>query len=260
MGKKKSCQELKIPRPLDAVETRLYGWVKEAVLTQPSMIESDSLPEFGRNYPLMEDSGAEGDYVLEAARLSDRVPFRAGIIYLSEDAAPVLRLSEGRDDPLSRRRQPTASEWDVHFRPGGYGYISFRACQGRKLFDSYEDLIQEFKWHYFRFWLLPASVPSDWTMRISLSLGSIGTRSSDAEVGKFLDDLLDVKMKKTKLDDLMARMANPSRMGSRAILPTGSPSATATAAAAAAATSASAAIGPTPVEFFHSSASSFGCF
>ncbi|MED6181104.1 hypothetical protein PIB30_016442 [Stylosanthes scabra] len=78
MGKKKSCQELKVPRPLDAAETRLYGWVEEAVLTQPSVVESDSLPEFYRNFPLMEDSGAEGDYVLEAARPSDRVPFRAG--------------------------------------------------------------------------------------------------------------------------------------------------------------------------------------
>ncbi|MED6118544.1 hypothetical protein PIB30_003760 [Stylosanthes scabra] len=71
---------------------------------------------------------------------------------------------------------------------------------------------------------------------------------SNAEVGKFLDDLLDVKMKRTKLDDLMARMAYPSRMGPRPVLPTGSPSATATAAAAVTATSASAAVGPTPVE------------
>ncbi|MED6180373.1 hypothetical protein PIB30_009726 [Stylosanthes scabra] len=38
---------------------------------------------------------------------------------------------------------------------------------------------------------------------------------SDAEVGKFLDDLLDVKMKRTKLDDLMAKMADPARMGPR---------------------------------------------
>ncbi|MED6162400.1 hypothetical protein PIB30_070130, partial [Stylosanthes scabra] len=67
MGKKKSCQELKVPRPLKVVETRLYGWVEEAVLTQPSVVESDSLPEFRRNFLLMKDSGAEGDYVLEAA-------------------------------------------------------------------------------------------------------------------------------------------------------------------------------------------------
>ncbi|MED6204022.1 hypothetical protein PIB30_005027 [Stylosanthes scabra] len=70
---------------------------------------------------------------------------------------------------------------------------------------------------------------------------------SDAEVGKFLDDLLDVKMKRTKLDDLMAKMADPARMGPRPILPTGGPSATAAAIVAAAAAFASAAAGPTPV-------------
>ncbi|MED6216536.1 hypothetical protein PIB30_008521 [Stylosanthes scabra] len=104
MGKKKSCQDVKVPRPLDVVETRLNGWVEEDVLTQPSLVESKSLLEFRRNFPLMGDSGAEGDYVLEAAGPSDRVPFRAGAIYPSEDAAPILKLSEGRNDSLSRRR------------------------------------------------------------------------------------------------------------------------------------------------------------
>ncbi|MED6180726.1 hypothetical protein PIB30_012876 [Stylosanthes scabra] len=75
MGKKKSCQELKVPRPLDAAEARLYSWVEEAVLTQPSVVESDLLPEFRHNFPLMEDSGAEGDYVLEAAGPSDHELF-----------------------------------------------------------------------------------------------------------------------------------------------------------------------------------------
>ncbi|MED6112688.1 hypothetical protein PIB30_063820 [Stylosanthes scabra] len=69
--------EVIVPRPLDATETRLYDWVEKAVLTQQSVVESDALPEFRRSYPLMEDPGAEGDYVLEAARPSDRVPFRA---------------------------------------------------------------------------------------------------------------------------------------------------------------------------------------
>ncbi|MED6158939.1 hypothetical protein PIB30_037667 [Stylosanthes scabra] len=56
---------------------------------------------------------------------------------------------------------------------------------------------------------------------------------SDAEVGKFLD----VKMKRTKLDELMARMADPTRMGPRPVLPASGPSVTATAAAAAASVS-----------------------
>ncbi|MED6118123.1 hypothetical protein PIB30_000105 [Stylosanthes scabra] len=71
--------------------------------------------------------------------------------------------------------------------------------------------------------------------------------SSDAEVGKFLDDLLDAKIKKIKLDNLLAMMVDPSRMGPRAVLPTGRPAATAVAAAAASSASASAA-GPTPAE------------
>ncbi|MED6122120.1 hypothetical protein PIB30_036825 [Stylosanthes scabra] len=166
--------------------------------------------------------------------------------------------------------------YDVHFPPGGYGYISFRARQGRRLFDSYEDSIQEFKWHYFKvlaasgkraFWLNHENKPFPWVywnpdvkdfvvynleplemaaFKFLVSLPSgLPKRNkftcrfildgSDAEVGKFLDDLLDVKMKRTKLDDLMAKMADPARMGPRPILLTGSASATATAAAAIAA-------------------------
>ncbi|MED6179806.1 hypothetical protein PIB30_004451 [Stylosanthes scabra] len=130
MEKKMSCHDVKVPRPLNEAETRLYGWVEEAVLTQPSVVESHSLLEFCRNFSLTEDSRMEGEYVLEAVGPSDRVPFRA-------------------------------------------------------------------------------------------------------------DDLLDVKMKKTKVDNLMAMMADPSRMAPRAIFPTGRPSATAAAASAA---------GPTPAE------------
>ncbi|MED6150650.1 hypothetical protein PIB30_074462, partial [Stylosanthes scabra] len=159
--------------------------------------------------------------------------------------------------------------------------------QGRKLFDCYEDSIQEFKWHYFKvlaapgkraFWLDHENKPFSWVywnpelkdfavynleplemaaFKFLVSLPSGFPKrnkftcrwildDSDAEVGKFLDDLLDVKMKRTKLDDLMAKMADPSRMGPCAVLPIGSPSATATAAAVVAAASASAAAGPTP--------------
>ncbi|MED6192708.1 hypothetical protein PIB30_012601 [Stylosanthes scabra] len=235
MGKKKSCQEVIVPRPLDATETRLYGWVEKAVLTQQSVVESDALPEFRRSYPLMEDPGAEGDYVLEAAGPSDRVPFRA-----DEDGPHFLQLHlNGWGFILAFEKvclhfgfHPTIRLfffiYNVHFPPGGYGYVSFRARQGRRLFDSYEESIQEFKWHYFKFLVsLPSGLPkrSKFTCRFILD-------GSDAEVGKFLDDLLDVKMKRTRLDDLMAKMADPSRMGPRPVLLTRGPSATATAAAA----------------------------
>ncbi|MED6148057.1 hypothetical protein PIB30_049579 [Stylosanthes scabra] len=80
MGKKRSFQDVKVPRPLNEAETHLYGWVEEAELTQPSVVESDSLPEFRRNFPLMEDSRAERDYVLEAAGPSDKELFtRLGV-------------------------------------------------------------------------------------------------------------------------------------------------------------------------------------
>ncbi|MED6220737.1 hypothetical protein PIB30_047748 [Stylosanthes scabra] len=94
------------------------------------------------------------------------------------------------------------------------------------------------------------SLPSDFPSRNKFTCKFI-LDGSDAEVGKYLDDLLDVKMKRTKLDNLMARMADPS-MGPRAVLPTGGPSATATAAASAstaAGTSVPTAAGPPRVEF-----------
>ncbi|MED6121383.1 hypothetical protein PIB30_029635 [Stylosanthes scabra] len=242
----------------------------------------------------MEDSGAEGDYVLEAAGPSDRVPFRAGedgphFLWVYQELFTRLRMqlpfSDFQRDVMTRCRVAVGQLhlnglffyiYDVHFPPGGYGYISFRARQGRRLFDSYEESIREFKWHYFKilaapgkraFWLDHENKPFPWVywnpevkdfvvynleplemaafkFLVSL-LSGLPKRSkftcrfildgSDAEVGKFLDDLLDVKMKMTKLDDLMAKMADPARMGPRPILPTGRPSATATASAAVAA-------------------------
>ncbi|MED6194187.1 hypothetical protein PIB30_026188 [Stylosanthes scabra] len=308
MGKKKACQDVRVPRPLDAEETRLYGWVEEAVLTQPSLVENDSLPEFRRGYPLMEDSGVEGDYVLEATGPSDCVPSGRELFTRLWMRLP---FSDFQQDVMTRCRvsisqlhlngwgfilafekvcldfgfRPTIRLfffiYDVHFPPGGYGYISFRARQGRRLFDSYEDSIQEFKWHYFKiqaapgkqaFWLDHENNPFPWVywnsevkdfvvfnleplemaaFKFLVSLPSgLPKRSkftcrfildgSDAEVGEFLDNLLDVKMKRTKLYDLIAKMADPTRMGPRPILLTSSPSATATAAATVAASASAA--------------------
>ncbi|MED6155590.1 hypothetical protein PIB30_006455 [Stylosanthes scabra] len=272
MGKKKACQDVRVPRPLNAEEARLYGWIEGAVLTQPSLVGSDSLPEFRRNCPLMEDSGAEGDYVLEAAGPSNRVPFRAG-----EDGPHFLWVQlhlNGWGFILAFEKvclhygfRPTIRLffyiYDVHFPPGGYGYISFRARQGRRLFDSYEESIQEFKWHYFKilaalgkraFWLDHENKPFPWVYWnpevkdfVVYNLEPLGFLFLFRAVCRrgasllflacfdFADDLLDVKIKRSKLDDLMAKMADPARMGPQPILPTGRLSATATAAAAAAA-------------------------
>ncbi|MED6198006.1 hypothetical protein PIB30_062030 [Stylosanthes scabra] len=196
MGKKKACQDVRVPRPLDAVETRLYGWVEEAVLTQPSLVGSDSLPEFRHNYPLMEDSGAEGDYVLEAAGPSNRELFTRLRMWLpfsdfQRDVTTCCRVAvsqlhlNGWGFILAFEKVclhygfcPTIRLffyiYDVHFPPSGYGYISFRACQGWRLFDSYEDSIQEFKWHYFKvlaasgkraFWLNHENILFPWVYR-----------------------------------------------------------------------------------------------
>ncbi|MED6108801.1 hypothetical protein PIB30_027625 [Stylosanthes scabra] len=278
MGKKKACQDVRVPCPLDAEETRLYGWVEGVVLTQPSLVESDSLPEFRRSYPLMEDSGVEGDYVLEAAGPSDRVPFRAGeddphFLWVYQELFTRLRMrlpfTNFKRDVMTRCRVAVSQ---LHLN--GWGFIlAFE--KGRRLFDSYEDSIQEFKWHYFKmlavpgkraFWLDHENKPFPWVywnpevkdfvvynleplemaaFKFLVSLPSgLSKRNkftcrfildgSDAEVGKFLDDLLDVKMKRTKLDELMAKMADPTRMGPRPVLPVSGPSVTATAAAAAA--------------------------
>ncbi|MED6145771.1 hypothetical protein PIB30_028220 [Stylosanthes scabra] len=266
MGKKRSCQDVRVPRPLNAAETRLYGWVEEAVLAQPSVVESDSLPEFRRIFSLMEDSGAEGDYVLEAAGPSDRVPFRADfqkdVMTRYRVAVSHLHLN-GWGFILAFEKvclhygfRPTIKLffyiYDVLIPLTGFRYISFRARQGLKLFDSYEDSIQEFKWHYFKDFTVYNLEPLEmaaFKFLVSLPVGLPKRNkftchwildSADAEVGKFLGDLLDAKMKKTKLDNLLAMIADPSRMGPRAVIPTGRPAATIVAAAATA--------GPTPAE------------
>ncbi|MED6187738.1 hypothetical protein PIB30_079303 [Stylosanthes scabra] len=77
MAKKKSCQNVRIPRVLSVVERELYGWVDEEIFTQPSVVEADMLPELRREMRLRVDRAAEGDFVLEATGPSDRLPFRA---------------------------------------------------------------------------------------------------------------------------------------------------------------------------------------
>ncbi|MED6145083.1 hypothetical protein PIB30_021737 [Stylosanthes scabra] len=293
MGKKRSCRDLKVPRPLNAAETRPYGWVEEAVLTQPSVVESDSLPEFRRNFSLMEDAGPSDRKFFTHLRV--RLPFsdfQRDVITCCRVAVSQLHLN-GWGFILAFEKvclhygfRPTIRLffyiYDVLIPSTGFRYISFRARQGRKLFDSYEDSNQEFKWHYFKvllapgrhaFWLDHEDKPFSWVywnpevkdftvynleqlemaaFKFLVSLpGGLPKRnkftcrwildSSDAEVGKFLD----AKMKKTKLDNLLGMMADPSRMGPHAVLPTGRPAATAVAAAAAASASAAA---PTPAE------------
>ncbi|MED6156352.1 hypothetical protein PIB30_013626 [Stylosanthes scabra] len=77
MAMKKSCQNVRVPWALSVVERELYGWVDEEIFTQLSVIEADALPELRREMRLTADWAADGDYVLEAACPSDRLPFWA---------------------------------------------------------------------------------------------------------------------------------------------------------------------------------------
>ncbi|MED6184097.1 hypothetical protein PIB30_044158, partial [Stylosanthes scabra] len=77
MAKKKSCQNVRVPRVLSVAERELYGWVDREIFTQPLVVEADTLPELRREMMLTVNRAAEGDYVLEAAGPSDRLPFRA---------------------------------------------------------------------------------------------------------------------------------------------------------------------------------------
>ncbi|MED6106724.1 hypothetical protein PIB30_007047 [Stylosanthes scabra] len=187
MGKKRSCQDVREPRLLNEAEAQLYGWVEEEVFTQPSVIQGDFLPELCRNIRLMGDAESEGDYVLEAAGPSDRVPFRAErgsphFLWVYQEHFTRLRVSlpfsDFQRDVLTRCKfgfHPTARMllyiYDVLVLPPGKGYVSFRAHQGRKMLGSYEESIQEFKWHYFKvlsspgkraFWLDDEGNPFPW--------------------------------------------------------------------------------------------------
>ncbi|MED6195631.1 hypothetical protein PIB30_039699 [Stylosanthes scabra] len=210
MVKKKSCQNVRVPRVLFVAERELYGWVDEEIFTQPSVVEADMLPNLHREMRLTADRAAEGDFVLEAAGPSDRLPFRAQedrthflwvYIELFTRLGVCLPFTEFQREVLSRCRvaasQLQLNGWgflhtfervclhfgfrpslrvflytyQLHAPPPGKGFMSFHTYQGRKLFDSFEESIQEFKWHYFKvlpfpgkrsFWLDDEGTPFPW--------------------------------------------------------------------------------------------------
>ncbi|MED6111872.1 hypothetical protein PIB30_056357 [Stylosanthes scabra] len=153
MGKKKSCQNVKVPRPLNAVEQGLYGWVEEAIFTQPSVVLVDSLPELRRSMRLTEDVTAEGDYVLEAAGLSDRLPIRANrdsphFLWVYQELytrlGVCLPFTDFQREVMTRCRVAMSQ---LHLN----GWAIMRTFErGRRLFGSFEESIQEFKWHCFK--------------------------------------------------------------------------------------------------------------
>ncbi|MED6150444.1 hypothetical protein PIB30_072382 [Stylosanthes scabra] len=239
MAKKKSCQNVRVPRVLSVIERELYGWVDEEIFTQPSVIEADVLPELRREMRLTANGAAEGDYVLEAAGLSDRLPFRT-----PEDRVPFLwvynelftrsgvRLpfTEFQREVLSRYRMAASqlhlNGWDFlrTFERGSCLSALIRVesslTLSKSLFKSLNDITS-------KFCLFLVSGRFGWMMK-SLPAG-LGKKSNfkcrwildhnDADVGVFLDSLLQNMEKQSCFDRLKQRMKEAEGAGPRSILP-----------------------------------------
>ncbi|MED6221706.1 hypothetical protein PIB30_057413 [Stylosanthes scabra] len=149
---------------------------------QSSVLASEHLPELRREMRLAQDLASERDYVLEAAGPSDRLPFRAledrthflwvyvelftrlGVLAASQlhlNGWGFLRTFERVCLHFGFR--PSWSiflyTYQLHAPPPENGFLSFRAYQGRRLFNAFEESIQEFKWHYFKVLPLPGTRP-----------------------------------------------------------------------------------------------------
>ncbi|MED6219597.1 hypothetical protein PIB30_037215 [Stylosanthes scabra] len=123
---------------------------------------------------LTEGAAAEGDFVLEAAGPSDRLPFRAG-----EDGPHFLWVYQELFTRLGVRlpfsdfqREVMTRCWvavsQLHLNSWGLLRTFEKGC---KLFGIFEESIQEFKWHYFKvqpapsrraFWLDDGGRPFPW--------------------------------------------------------------------------------------------------
>ncbi|MED6173688.1 hypothetical protein PIB30_061939 [Stylosanthes scabra] len=164
MAKKKSCQNVRNPRVLSPAERELYGWVDAEVFTQSSVLASEHLAELRREMRLTQDLASERDFVLEAAGPSDReVLTRCQVVasQLHLNGWGFLRTFERVCLHFGFRPswRIFLYTYQLHAPPPGNGFLSFRAYQGRRLFDAFEESIQEFKWHYFKVLPLPGSRP-----------------------------------------------------------------------------------------------------
>ncbi|MED6147749.1 hypothetical protein PIB30_046617 [Stylosanthes scabra] len=246
MAKKKSCQNVRVPWVLSVVERELYGWVDEEIFTQPSVIEADAFPELRHEMRLTADRVAEVDYVLEVL---SRCRVAASQLHLN--GWGLLRTFERVCLHFGFRPswRVFLYTYQLHAPPPGRGFMSFRAYQGRKLFDSFEESIQEFNKRPF--WLDNESAPFPWVywnaevgdFRVTtldpleifafdflqpLPAG-LGKKSNfkcrwildhnDADVGAFLDSLLKDMEKQSRFDRIMQRMKEAKGAGPRSILP-----------------------------------------
>ncbi|MED6137408.1 hypothetical protein PIB30_064781 [Stylosanthes scabra] len=246
MAKKKSCQNVCVPRVLSVIERELYGWVDEEIFTQPSVIEADALPELRREMRLTADGAAEGDYVLEAASPSDRLPFRAPedrVHFLWVYTASQLHLNGWGFLRTFERVclhfgfRPSwrvfLYTYQLHAPPPGKGFMSFRAYQGRKLFDSFEECA--LSWMYwnaevgdFRITAFDPldTLAFDFLQTLPACLGKKSNFKcrwildhNDADVGAFLDSLLQDMEKQSRFDRLKQRIKEAEGAGPRSIIP-----------------------------------------
>ncbi|MED6113253.1 hypothetical protein PIB30_069091 [Stylosanthes scabra] len=190
---------------------------------------------------LTEDAAAEGDFVLEATGPSDRLPFQANegdphFLWVYQELftrlGVCLPFTDFQREVMTRCRVAVSQ---LHLN--GWGLLrTFERGNpfpwvywNRGVKDFVIHSLDRLETAAFDFLVsLPAGLPKKNNLTCRWILDN-----PDAVVGKFLDDLLLVRMKKTKLDRMMAMMVDPSRRAPRAILPTGVPSAIAAAAAAA---------------------------
>ncbi|MED6209955.1 hypothetical protein PIB30_059605 [Stylosanthes scabra] len=216
---------------------------------------------------LTQDLASERDFVLEAAGPSDQLPFRAledrthflwDYVELFTRLGVCFPFSDFQREVLTRC-QVAASQlhlngwgflrtfervclhfwfrpswrmflytYQLHAPPPVNGFLSFRAYQGRRLFDAFEESIQEFKARECRITALDTLETLAFEFLQSLLVG-LGKKSnfrcrwildhSDAEVGAFLDSLLTDMEKQSRYDRLKQKMAEVAGVGPRSVLP-----------------------------------------
>ncbi|MED6148256.1 hypothetical protein PIB30_051450 [Stylosanthes scabra] len=202
MAKNKSCQNVRVPRVLSVPERELYGWVDWEILTQPSVVEDDMLPELRREMRLMADRGPTG--ILYWRLLEDRTHFLWVYTELFTRLGARLPFTEFQREVLSRCRVAASQ---LHLN--GWGFLrTFEQVlpfPGKRPFWL-DDEGTPFPWVYwnaevgdYRITTLDPLETLTFEFLQSLPAG-LGKKSnfkcrwildhSDTDVGVFLDSLL----------------------------------------------------------------------
>ncbi|MED6188231.1 hypothetical protein PIB30_084082 [Stylosanthes scabra] len=197
MVKKKSCQNHRVPRVLSVAERELYGWVDGEILTQPSVVEADMLPELRREMRLTVDRVAEGYFVLEVAGPSDRV----------SEGSPVTVAGGGYCMLLPRKGFYVLPRLPRHTLP----WVYWNAEVGDYRITALDPL-ETLAFDFLQSLLARMGKKSNFKCRWILD-------HSDTDVGVFLDSLLKDMEKQSRFDRLMQKMKEAEGVGPRSILP-----------------------------------------